>query len=446
VIEYRAQVAWITDVGSRPSYGVWPGMRLDERMLADYEAAFARQASLGLDHIIIWGIFVSRDWPVDLAHAASPERMRAAGELIDKAHRHGVKVLAGLGVYSWGFEEIIRTYPGLSGGNPRALCQSNQESWRWQQMVTDWLFENSDVDGVSMQSADQGRCPCEKCARWGAVEYHARLNSKVATYIKDRWPGHLVSANTWPTSVEDPADLPHVLEMAKGSDFVIDVFSTASQRDPTYRPRLIKALADVGAAYGTNGGVCLRPPQHWQHLRWFIPTLRVPAEHVAQLDADGGRAAEIFCRTPDNPSDEVSFRVHCLLLREPARSLYPLVGEVIGELYRPRTTAARDGLVGLFLRAEQAFFERWHPPRPGAPIYLENLSYDRPGEPRYLTQDMSAEELVEYERALEAFRDEVDRLMPDVGDQARLGRVGYSIDGALGDVAHALRLKAAVPA
>jgi hypothetical protein len=446
MIDYRTQVAWITDVGSRPSYGVWPAMRLDDRMLADYESAFALQSRLGLDHIIIWGIFVSRDWPIDLARAVSPARMRAARQLIEAAHRHGVKVLAGLGVYSWGFEEIIRAHPGLSGGNPRALCPSNPESWRWQQMVTDWLFESSEVDGVSMQSADQGRCPCEKCARWGPVEYHARLNAQVATYIKERWPGRLVSANTWPTSIQDPADLPHVLEFAQGSDFVIDVFSTASHGAPDYRARLVAALAEIGVAYGTNGGACVRPPQHWQHLRWFIPTLRVAAEHVARLHADGGRAAEIFCRTPDNPSDEVSFRVHCALLGDPERPLEPLVADVIADLYNPRTAFVRDALADLFVRAERAFFERWQPPRLGAPIYLERLSIDRPGEPTYLTQQMSSDGLHGYERDLEALRDEVDRLMPEVGDQARLRRVGYSIDGALGDVAHALRVVGAVSA
>jgi hypothetical protein len=444
VIDYRAQVAWISDVGSRPSYGPWPAMRLDEAMLADYERAFALQARWGLDHIIIWGIFVSREWPVDMARPVPPARIAAARRLIEAAHRCGVKVLAGLGVYSWGFEEIIRARPDLSGGNPRALCASNPEGWEWQRKVTDFLFANSEVDGVSMQSADQGRCPCQRCARWGPVEYHARLNGQVASYIKERWPGHLVSANTWPTSLEDPADRPWVVEMGRGCDFLIDVFSTATRRDPALRPALVEALAERGVAYGTNGGLCVRPPQHWQHLRWFIPTLRAPAEHIAGLDRDGGRAAEIFCRTPDNPSDEVSFRVHCALLREPGRSLEPLVGEVIDELYRPRAAAAREGLVELFLGAEEAFFASWQPPRPGAPIYLERLSYDRPGRPIYLTEHMTADGLRAYERALLALRDLADRLVGEVAESERGRRLGMSIDGALGDVADALRASGAV--
>src|SRR5262249_44120898 len=275
--------------------------------------------------------------------------------------------------------------------------------------VTRWFIEHAELDGVSIQAADQGRCPCARCARWGDVEYHARLNRMVATYVKERWPGRLVSANTWPTSVEDPADLPHVLEMARGSDFVIDVFSTAARRGGDHRRPWIAGLPATGVAYGTNGGVCVRPPQHWQHLRWFVPTLRAPAEHVADLDADGGRAAELFCRTPDNPGDEGSFRLHCTVLREPGRPVGPLVGDIVGELYRPRTTGARDALVDLFLRAERAFFDRWRQPRPGAPIYLEKLGYDRPGEPQYLTQHMTAEDLLGYERDLETFRDEVDR-------------------------------------
>src|SRR5690242_2535989 len=104
-------------------------MRLDEAMQADYERAFALQARWGLDHIIIWGIFVGRAWPLDMERPVPPPRMAAARRLIEAAHRHGVKVLAGLGVYSWGFEEIIRARPDLSAGNPRALCASNPESW-----------------------------------------------------------------------------------------------------------------------------------------------------------------------------------------------------------------------------------------------------------------------------------------------------------------------------
>src|SRR5262249_44734246 len=159
--------------------------------------------------------------------AVPPERRERVRRLIGAGHRRGIRVLAGLGVYSWGYEAIIRAHPELSAGNPRALCASNPDAWVWQQRVTDWTFEQADVDGVSLQSADQGRCPCGRCARWGDLEYHARLNARVTAYVKGRWPGKVVGVNTWGVSTEDPADLPHLLEMARGSDFLIDVFGWA---------------------------------------------------------------------------------------------------------------------------------------------------------------------------------------------------------------------------
>jgi hypothetical protein len=443
VLSYRAYVGWITDVGSRAYFGPWPSLRLDEDLLRDYATSFALQARLGLDISIIWGLFVGREWPVDLSHAVSSQRRELATRLVDLAHHHSIRVLPGLGVYSWGFEEIIRANPRLGAGNPRALCPSNPETWEWQKRVTDWLFENSDVDGVSLQSADQGRCPCDQCARWGNLEYHARLNAQVTSYIKDRWPDKLVGVNTWGVSTEDPADLPHLVAMARRADFLIDVFGWAARRDPRHRRRAVDALSSISVAYGTNGGVCVRPPQHWQRYRWFIPTLRETARHLAQLHADGGRAAETFNRVLANPGDEVSLRVHATLFGEPTRPVESVLGDVLGELYGPRNQAARDGLAMLFLRAEQAFFDRWQPPRPGAPIYLERLSGDRPGEPQCVTEQMLADALLGYERELVTLRDEVDRLVPEVATNERLRLVGHCIDAMLGDVARALRVRGA---
>ncbi len=63
--------------------------------------------------------------------------------------------------------------------------------------VIDFSFERFPVDGASLQSADQGRCNCEKCSRWGDMEYHARLNIQVCDYVRARWKNKLLGISGW---------------------------------------------------------------------------------------------------------------------------------------------------------------------------------------------------------------------------------------------------------
>src|SRR5262249_32632044 len=106
---HRAYLGWITDLDSRPDmHAPWPSMRLDALLLEDYRRAFAAMKRLGYNAIVIWGFYVARNWPLDITSAVSAERGALVGRLIDAAHEQGIRVYTGLGVYSWGFDEIIR--------------------------------------------------------------------------------------------------------------------------------------------------------------------------------------------------------------------------------------------------------------------------------------------------------------------------------------------------
>ncbi|PYT21426.1 MAG: hypothetical protein DMG57_38580 [Acidobacteria bacterium] len=121
---HRAYLDWITDLDSRPdSNAPWPSMRLDAPLLEDYRRTFAWMKRLGYNAIVIWGFYVSRNWPLDITSAVTPERGALVSRLIDLAHEQAIRVYTGLGVYSWGFQEIIRANPQLSRGNPNALEQ-----------------------------------------------------------------------------------------------------------------------------------------------------------------------------------------------------------------------------------------------------------------------------------------------------------------------------------
>jgi hypothetical protein len=151
---YRGYLGWITDLATRPdTNAAWPSMRLDEALLKDYRETFERMAELGLQDLCVWGLYVSRTWPLDLKKAVPVERGKMVGRLISAAHAKGVRVLSGLGVYSWGFDEILRAHPNLSRGNEPAMCGSEEESWEWMRRVIDFVFTRFSIDGVSMQRA-----------------------------------------------------------------------------------------------------------------------------------------------------------------------------------------------------------------------------------------------------------------------------------------------------
>ena len=133
---HRALNGWITDFAAAPDVeAAWPSMRLDEALLEDYRQMFGLMQYLGFNEIVIWGLYTANHWPLDLAEAVPAERGKMVDRLIAAARRRGIKVLSGLGVYSWGFAEIIKANPKLSGGNPNGLCASEPESHAWMDRV-----------------------------------------------------------------------------------------------------------------------------------------------------------------------------------------------------------------------------------------------------------------------------------------------------------------------
>ncbi len=163
-------------------------MRLDPSLMEDYQNTFSKMNQIGLQDLCVWGLYVSRAWPLDIKTAVPADRGRRVERLIASAHSKGIRVVSGLGLYSWGFDDILKANPHLMKGNKNAMCGSEEESWEWMRKVIDYVFERFPIDGASMQSADQGRCTCGKCKRFTETEYHARLNIRCAEYIHSKWP------------------------------------------------------------------------------------------------------------------------------------------------------------------------------------------------------------------------------------------------------------------
>lgn len=325
---HRGYNGWITDLSSvgRPN-ATWPAINIDQQLIDDFNETFAFMQQAGLNEMTVWGLFAGRDWEIDIAATIDDARAAQVRQLLAVASEHCIKVLAGMGVYSWGFEKIIQHNPRLNRSNPQAMCASLEESWDWQRRVIDFVM-SFPVAGVSMQSADQGRCTCAECQRWGNVEYHARINDRAAGYIKQHWPDRLVGLSSWGMDFQDPADLLHLIHMTRHADYLIDVADTVSRRDTAHRRIVAQAIAPC--ALGNGGTPNVEPPLHWERDRWFLPTLQHTVENLQHFYADGGRAVENYMHLLANPGDEVSIRLAAAVELAPATDWRKLLAQAAG--------------------------------------------------------------------------------------------------------------------
>src|SRR5262245_14958824 len=407
---HRGYLGWITDLASEPDRSTaWPSMRLDARLLDDYEKSFTAMSQLGFNEISIWGLYVSRAWPLDITSSVTPERGAQVEKLISAAHRHGIRVYSGLGVYSWGFDEIIQAHPKLSRGNANAMCASEPESWQWMQKVVDFVFKRFEIDGVSLQSADQGRCRCDQCRVFSDAEYHALLNVRVSEYIRSHWPRKTIGVNSWGMKFEEPETLPSLKKISGKVDYLIDVHDTSRKRDLAYRKKIIGSLS---CDFGTLGGPQVEPPQHWERDRWFLPTLKSVGQHLQDLSEEGGRACEYFFHILANPADELSLWLAGKVLSNPATSWEKHVDDSVEELYEVRTKVTRDTLVQIFLDAEQAYLR--HLPRMSGTISMEPLVSDKPGPPVYLMRRLSAEQRAAYAADVTNIKSQAEKLFSEM--------------------------------
>jgi hypothetical protein len=429
---HRGYNGWITDLSSvgRPN-ATWPAIDINAQLIADFQHTFAFMQQAGLNEMTVWGFFAAGDWEIDIAGTIDDERATLVRQLLEAAHAHGIKVLSGMGVYSWGFDKIIQHNPQLNRSNPHAMCASLEESWVWQQRVIDFVM-SFPVDGVSMQSADQGRCTCDECRRWSDAEYHARINDRAAGYIKQHWPDRIVGLSNWGMDFQDPSDLPHLVSMTRHADYLIDVADTVIRRDAVYRRVVAQAIAPC--ALGSGGAPNIEPPQHWDRDRWFLPTLRHTAENLQRFYTDGGRAVENYMHILVNPGDEVSIRLAAAVELAPAADWRKLLEQVLANLYGPADEAALSDLMALFLDTEMAYVDN-ATRRPLSLIRVEPLVSSTVGPPIYIMEPvMNREQRERYAQELRRLQSLATKLATQVGDAERMRHIVHCIERVLADI------------
>ena len=437
---HRMLLGWINDVSSRPRAGKrWPIIDVDEQLVRDYAELFAVAGDWGFNGITIWGLYVNHSWPVDLHSCMTPQRRGIVDAILEEGRRHGMAVYSGLGVYSWGFEEIIRAHPDVARDegrmawgafcpdNGKVMCYHSPAAREWMHRVIDFAAQEMDIDGFGMQSADLGRCFCSRCRQLGDMEYHARVNEETALYVHSRWPDKKVSVSGWGMSFDKDEDIRHLQRMGRHLAYMTDVRDQALQRGGEYRRRLIGALP---CAFGSLGGTVVVPPQRWQRDRWFLPHARLTGQNIRQLNLDGGRAFEFFVGPPANPQHDLMTRFVGRMLTHPTETVEQALGSAVEDVLAPQAAASRDRLVQWLLAVEQAYFGRVE--KIQGELDFEPLQCVEAGEPVYL--DRLGASLKDYQRDIEKLQGELQTLIGQCRKQGNVALIGRCLNNVLEDV------------
>ncbi len=210
--KFRVTDGWLRDLASEPTpHDRWPCIRWDEKLLADQFRFLDVQAELGMTYNLAWGFFIDRAWPVPFENVIDDTRAEMLKFFVDAAHERGLKVLSGVGIYSWGFDEVIAKVPGVSAGHQQAMCAFSDDAWDWQRRVLDFLMDvRWGLDGISMQSADQGRCDCPKCCKLSPAEHHANILIRSAEYVRANRPDWIIGQASWGLRLDEPSEFEHI--------------------------------------------------------------------------------------------------------------------------------------------------------------------------------------------------------------------------------------------
>ena len=427
---HRGYLGWVRDLASQPQPGKqWPAIGIDEQLIQDYDTAAGLLARDGIREFEIWGLLAGHSYPAQLPLPISAARKRQARRVIAAVHKHGIRVLAGTGIYSWGFDGIAAKHPEISCTNSGQLVDPTQQlSWEYQRAIIDALFALG-VDGVELQPGDQGRCQCgPRCAALGSdTSYYASIIEQSVLYVRRRYPEKLFFLGGYGIDLSHPDNPEKLIHALRSLDVYTDVGNTTA----AFRKRLAEDMKPAMLAGIAAPGVS--PPQHLERDRWFLPTFQHQIEQLKILYADGGRASENFMRIFANPGDEISMRLVARFEADTSQDWRVLLSQLLREIYQPRDDATLEQLASIFTDAESAWFDN-------ASV---NLNFDLELEPligseakplTYLTRNMNLEQRRTYRYHLERILAQAESLRGHVGNRSRLDQVLICLRNVLADV------------
>lgn len=387
-------LGWINDNCPRPLQGAeWPDISVDETTIVTYDDFFRQAQDAGFKAITLWGLYCSHAWPVPLNSPKIHARRKVVDAIIEAAHRHDIKPLFGIGVYSWGFDEIIKFDPSCARNEGRmvygnvvpdngvAMCYHEPSAREWMRKVIDLCVKELGAKGFGFQPADLGRCYCRDCRLLTDIEYYIRVTHETAAYARSIDKDLLLGLSAWGVEIGGPIE--NTVRLAKDLDFVTDVSDQSAAHGRKFRSDL---AAKLPCALGSLGGPVIVPPQRWERDRWFFPTCKLTGSNIRELGEDGGTAFEFFMGPLNNPQGELMLHFVGEQLRHPDLPVERTLGSVVDKLLKPKSSQARSAIVAWLLSVEAAFvkgsgklpggefdFEPLKSKFAGPPIYLDRL-------------------------------------------------------------------------
>jgi hypothetical protein len=356
---------WLNDSRTEPIINEdWPSIRIDQETLASLETTMAFIKAAGYNTFDVFGLITNNNWKDDIVSTVDEERKNLVRCAIDIVHKNGIKLIYGLGIYSWGFELIIKNNPATRGTSKQVMCASSTEAEKIMYKVIDYVSENYDVDGFHLEAADQGRCNCEKCSKYNDIDYYNRINMIVAGYIRNKWPGKILLVNTsgylaW-GDVFSKNQLEALKPLSESIDVFIDIGSHGHFVSDGDRKNFIQTFK---ASFGTSNGFWIYPPQRWDRLRWFIPHLKQNINHLGKVFNDGGRSCELYLSPLINPAVEITVLCNGIFLNDIALRPDEVLKEAIDKLYNPADSEETALLYDIFSGAENIFMTSYTPER-----------------------------------------------------------------------------------
>jgi hypothetical protein len=447
---YKYRIAfgcWINDMRSQAlPLQQWPGPQLDEVTVSSIVAAMDVQSRAGFNYLDAWGLFATYGYPPDIASAFDDEaRVVQVKRLIDEAGRRGITYLFGMGLFSWGYDQIIRADPAVRGRNKagqpldHVMCGATEKAWGYVEKILDSALSRFNFGGVHLESADLGWCDCPNCGgKYGTVGYNVRLNIRAADYIKRKWPGKIVTCIpiNWlggsGRAHFNEAEQDQIIELSKHIDCFMDQGWNGTFIAEDRRKAFIQKLH---CDYGTSGGLWVYHCGRWDRLSYFLPYTRRLTAGIKAHHADGARGCMFYQGPVINPGVEANIAIGGRILVDTRRQVDDVLREVVELYYQPRDPDAGAKLVQLFLHGEDAYFGQWDPARftskglamPGE-LHLSDLFGTAPGPATYLLDPfLDASGRREYKKGLIAILEELPTLKTRFRDQGRLDRIEKSI-------------------
>jgi len=372
---YRYRIgfgAWINDMRNRAlPLENWPAPQFDDETVAGAIRALDVMSEAGYEYLDAFGLWATGDYPLDVESAfRDVERRKRLKTLFNAAKKRKIRMVLPLGLFTWGYDRIIREDPEVCGQNAdgtphaHAMCGAKEKSWRYVERLIDAAFSEFDFAAVHMESADQGWCQCPQCAgKYGTVGYNARLNIRASQYIKGKHPGtvtYAIPINWAPWGLTNGEqtkfsedEIAHVIELSRH----IDVFM-----DQGHRGRFMPwdRVHELHCAYGTSGGLWTYHGARVDRLSYFLPYPMRAARLLREHYDHGARAGLIYQGPMINPAVEVNSAVSGRVMSDAGRDPREVLEEVIDAHYKPRRPGAARTLAELYVRAEEAYFGQWH--------------------------------------------------------------------------------------